>query len=681
MSRGSRGTSSSRSTGVRLREPSAALGLALAVVASIAVFALFSLTRAVPAGAASTPNSALILGDSVSPGVAPDGSGKSLEEYEANLDGFATTVVTGAQWDAMTAAQFASYQVLVIGDATCPDADGAASPAFAAAAADASTWEPVVMGSGGNRVLIGTDPTYHYRGGRPGDKLEGNGIGFAGATRGATGAYVDLSCAFSSASPGTPVSLLDGLSTHGPGQFTVGGAPCAGAISIVAASGPTAGLHDADLSDWSCSVHEYFDKYPSDYTPLALATDPSVPTVYSATDVDTGGPVSGSPYILVAGSGITITSSITLTPPSQSLTAGAASTASVTATVLAGTAPVVGTTVTFNVDGGPNAGKTLTGTTNTSGKVTFTYADAGGAGTDNVSATFVDGAGATEKGLATVTWAAAAAGPPTATITTPPNGATYVFGQVVKAGYSCTAGTGGTLQTCTGTVPTGANIDTSTVGTHTFKVTATDTDTQTDTATSTYTVRAAPPTAVITTPANGATYTVGDVVKAAYACTAGAGGTLASCIGTTAAGSPIDTSTAGTHTFTVTAKDTDAQTGSASSTYKVNKAPTQLAAPPLVLKVLPGGRVAAFEVEATLTYGSAHKPLPGKTIAFTSGATTLCTATTGANGFASCAYNLNGLLSAVLAPLSYKATFAGDANYLPISLTVPVVEALGIGLL
>ena len=45
------------------------------------------------AHAAALPQ-ALILGDSVSPGVAPDGSGDSLEQYEAIQDGFGTTVVT-----------------------------------------------------------------------------------------------------------------------------------------------------------------------------------------------------------------------------------------------------------------------------------------------------------------------------------------------------------------------------------------------------------------------------------------------------------------------------------------------------------------------------------------------------------------------------------------------------------
>ena len=128
----------------------------LAGVAALAILA--------PQAAQAAAPTALILGDSVTPGVAPDGSGDSLEQYEAIQDGFSTTVVTGAQWDAMTASQFAQYQVLIIGDPDC-DASG---NSFAAALANASTWEPVVMSSGGNKVLIGTDPTFHYLEGHPG---------------------------------------------------------------------------------------------------------------------------------------------------------------------------------------------------------------------------------------------------------------------------------------------------------------------------------------------------------------------------------------------------------------------------------------------------------------------------------------------------------------------------------
>jgi hypothetical protein len=192
---------------------------------------------------------------------------------------------------------------------------------------------------------------------------------------------------------------------------------------------------------------------------------------------------------------------------------------------------------------------------------------------------------------------------------------------------------------------------------------------------------AAPPTATIVTPASGSTYTVGDVVDASYSCAAGAGGTLTSCVGSVANGSPIDTTTAGMHSFGVTATDADAQTDVATSTYTVNKAPTYLTAPPLVLHLLPGNRVAAFEVDATLTSGSAHTPLAGQPIAFTAGSTKLCTGTTNAAGKATCTYSLGGLLSSALAPLTYTATFAGDANHLGVSVKAPVVEVLQLGLL
>ena len=355
-------------------------------------------TRASAGGA-----TALILGDSVSPGNAPDGSGDSLEQYEAIQDGFTTTVVTGAEWDAMTKSQFASYQVLIIGDPTC-DATGSS---FAAALSNQTTWEPVVMTSGGNKTLVGTDPTFHYLEGHPGDKLEAGGIAFAGAVSGATGAYVDLSCAYQDSAGGTPVPLLDGLSTHGSAQFTtIGEGPlgaCATGVNIVANSGPTTGLTDADLSNWSCSVHEAFDSFPSDYTPLALAPVSSgFPSSYCADDVESGTLACGSPYLMVSGGGVVVKSDVTLTPASQNLATGGS--ASLVANVKASGTAVSGGSVVFNVDSGPNVGKTFTGTTDSSGNTTFTYSDSGGAGTDSVSATYTDAHGVVEKATASVTW-------------------------------------------------------------------------------------------------------------------------------------------------------------------------------------------------------------------------------------------------------------------------------------
>ncbi|MGH3266780.1 MAG: hypothetical protein ACRDNS_32915, partial [Trebonia sp.] len=88
-----------------------------------------------------------------------------------------------------------------------------------------------------------------------------------------------------------------------------------------------------------------------------------------------------------------------------------------------------------------------------------------------------------------------AANPPSASIASPQNGASFQQGAVADASFSCQAGAGdGVLKAgtagCSGTVADGQPIDTSTTGQHTFKVTATDTDGQADVVTSTYTVTA-----------------------------------------------------------------------------------------------------------------------------------------------------------------------------------------------
>jgi hypothetical protein len=77
---------------------------------------------------------------------------------------------------------------------------------------------------------------------------------------------------------------------------------------------------------------------------------------------------------------------------------------------------------------------------------------------------------------------------PSITITTPGSGASYTFGQAVAASYGCTDGGSG-LGPCNGTVINGSNIDTASVGTKTFTVTAADAVLNASTLTSTYYVK------------------------------------------------------------------------------------------------------------------------------------------------------------------------------------------------
>jgi hypothetical protein len=103
---------------------------------------------------------------------------------------------------------------------------------------------------------------------------------------------------------------------------------------------------------------------------------------------------------------------------------------------------------------------------------------------------------------------------------------------------------------------------------------------------------AAPPSASISTPAAGGTYSVGQPAPTGFSCSEGAGGTgLSSCndsSGTKTAGGGaghLDTSTVGTHTYTVTAVSNGGLTGSASIGYTVVPAPR----PPNGSEVPPNG--------------------------------------------------------------------------------------------
>jgi Glycine rich protein len=144
--------------------------------------------------------------------------------------------------------------------------------------------------------------------------------------------------------------------------------------------------------------------------------------------------------------------------------------------------------------------------------------------------------------------------PPSVEIVFPAEGGTYSRNQIVSANYSCLPGEGATLKSCVGPVANGAPLNTSTAGEHTFTVNGEDTDKGKASKGVTYTVYP-PPAVEVGSPAEGATYTQGQTVTAAYVCLPAEGLGLESCAGPVASGAAIDTATPGPHNFTVEAED------------------------------------------------------------------------------------------------------------------------------
>lgn len=335
------------------------------------------------ANAALKNGKVLILADTVTPGVI---GSQSVEENAATTLGLGADVVSAATWSTMTTAQFAAYDAIVLGDPTCSGLGSAA-----AAIANNTVWGPAVDG---NKIFVGTDPVFHYRFTRNDIyQVTYNAVKFAAdsASAGKTGVYIALSCYYHGTAPNTPVPLLDPF-----GSFTMTGVGCYNDAHIVATHPALAGLTDAILSNWSCSVHEAFDGWPSTFLPLAIARG----DFSGAMDFPDGS--RGTPYILASGEGLRLISTIDLSPTSATNDVGASHT--VTATVKENDTPVVGTTVTFTVTSGPNAGLTGTDVTDASGQATFTYSSSV-AGTDTIEASYVDSAGKTRvSNDVTKTW-------------------------------------------------------------------------------------------------------------------------------------------------------------------------------------------------------------------------------------------------------------------------------------
>jgi hypothetical protein len=353
----------------------------LALAALVAGCADSATAPAVATGGAASadiaPASAgvLILATTVAGGTA------SKEATTAAALGYAVTVVSNAQWAALTAADFASYRAIILGDPNC---QGGTTPT-AAAAANRMVWGPVVNG---NIFIIGSDPVLHGK-----NLVTEKGVAFATAAAGKTGAYITTSCYYHGTAANTPVGFLDGLSSLG--SFTATGVPgCYDNAYKVANHPALDGLTSGYLSNWGCAVHNAFDHWPSDFEVLAIARSGNI---YTAPD----GTV-GTPYILARGEGLVVVSDIQVTPATTTVAVGTSQV--LTARVLSNDEPVADTDVTFTIEDGLNAGQTETVRTNSAGEATFTVSSST-PGTSGVRARFQDALNRTQtSGRAAVTW-------------------------------------------------------------------------------------------------------------------------------------------------------------------------------------------------------------------------------------------------------------------------------------
>jgi hypothetical protein len=386
------------------------------------VFAVIATSLASMGTARAVPEQVLIYAPSVW------GGSSSTEALQVSALGYTPVLVSDATWQSLTAAQFASYRGIVIGDT-----GGNWTSMYSQLAANASTWGPVLNG---NIIVVGTDPEDHG-----GQQLTRKGIEFALNEPGKTGAYIALSDAFFNTS--SPPTFLNGI-----GSFTVTGASgCWDNVHITATHPALSGLTDANLSNWGCSVHTTFQTWPTGFQALAMARDGA--NTYTAPDGTTG-----SVYILARGHGLS-TSNIALAPATATVPVG--STHTLTATVLSGGSPVTGVNVSFQVNSGPNSGIGGTGTTDSSGQASFSYSSAT-AGTDSATASFIDSSSHTQtSNAATIEWQATAVNQPPVLVL--PADQTVQYSDALSFGVSATdADTGDTLTLSASGLPAGLSL-------------------------------------------------------------------------------------------------------------------------------------------------------------------------------------------------------------------------------
>ena len=261
--------------------------------ATAAGVAAVSVAHAAPAKAATTGPVLVLL---------QNGETTAPETTVLQSAGYAVTQATPSQWAAMNQTQFAGFAALVIGDASGSSCSATGPGSLGTA------WQAAVSG---NVAVVGTAPALAGTSGANAlilDSAEYAAAAYSTSSPNGptgTGLYLSLNCDDSTASAGTPVSLLNGVENiQAAGGVSVqGGLSCSDSGTVntweAQSSGTFAAFTSSSLAagswpDPACPVQEAFDSWPAMFTPLAYDAAQDASNNFTASDG-----AKGQPYVLL----------------------------------------------------------------------------------------------------------------------------------------------------------------------------------------------------------------------------------------------------------------------------------------------------------------------------------------------------------------------------------------------